>query len=95
MIQEGKKYPCDSCDYQATRRGYLATHKQSIHDGKTYPSDYWEYLAPERASIINTNSQNIKVRNILVTYVIMKQQRKGHLTMHNDSINEGEKFPCD
>jgi hypothetical protein len=33
---EGKKNPCDSCDYQATERGHLTTHKQSKHEGNTY-----------------------------------------------------------
>jgi hypothetical protein len=26
-----EKYRCNSCDYQATKKGHLTTHKQSKH----------------------------------------------------------------
>ena len=39
------KYPCDSCNYQATSNGNLTTHKQSRHEGKKYPCDSCGYQA--------------------------------------------------
>ena len=30
---EGIKYPCDQCEYQATRKGNLDQHKRSVHKG--------------------------------------------------------------
>ena len=34
---EGIKYPCNQCDYQATKQGSLQTHIQSKHEGIKYP----------------------------------------------------------
>ena len=31
MMHEGKKYPCDACDYFVTENGHLRMHKQSVH----------------------------------------------------------------
>ena len=35
-FNEGRKYPCVSCDFQATRRQRLTEHHLSIHVGKKY-----------------------------------------------------------
>jgi hypothetical protein len=74
---EGKKYPCDSCDYQATERGHITTHKQSKHEGKKYPCDYQatyvtiKQLKEDTLPLIN--SHNIKARPIPVTHVTIGQ----------------------
>ena len=44
-IYEGKKYPCDWCDYQAT-----AKHKESIHEGKKYPCDSCDHVTIQKES---------------------------------------------
>jgi predicted RNA-binding Zn-ribbon protein involved in translation (DUF1610 family) len=48
---KGKKYPCDSCDHQATKRGNLTSHKQARHEGKKYPCDSCAFQATERGSL--------------------------------------------
>ena len=46
----GKKYPFDSCDYQATGKASLSQHKQSRHEGKMYPCASCDYQAGEKGS---------------------------------------------
>ena len=50
-IYEGKKQPCDLCDYQATKRGHLTSHKQSKHEGKKYPCNSCDYQATKRGHL--------------------------------------------
>ena len=35
-FNEGIKYSCNHCDYQATTQSSLKTHKQSVHEGIKY-----------------------------------------------------------
>ena len=32
-IPEDFKYPCDQCDYKATKKGTLLKHIRSMHEG--------------------------------------------------------------
>ena len=44
-MHEGKKYPCDACDYLAIFEGSLRKHKQSVHEGMKYLCDGCDYIA--------------------------------------------------
>ena len=48
---EGKKYPCDLCDFQATTIRNLITHKESPHEGKNYSCDSCDYQATSRGNL--------------------------------------------
>ena len=47
----GKKYPCDECVYQATEKGHLTIHKQSVYTGKTYPCGDCHFQAKFKRSL--------------------------------------------
>ncbi len=50
-----KAYSCDvaGCDYKATQKGNLKTHKESVHEGVTYPCDFagCDYKATQKGSL--------------------------------------------
>ena len=50
-VHEGIRYPCDLCDYQATKRGHLKTHKESKHEGKRYPCPYCTQTATQKLNL--------------------------------------------
>ena len=39
------KYPCNHCDYKATKKGNLLTHIKSKHEGVRFPCDQCDYKA--------------------------------------------------
>ena len=45
IIHEGKRYPCNLCQYEATRKDELKRHIKSIHEGVTYPCHLCGYRA--------------------------------------------------
>ena len=38
-------FPCNKCEYVATRTSYLKVHIESKHDGVRYPCSQCEYAA--------------------------------------------------
>merc|ERR1711974_280031 len=48
---EEKHYPCDHCDYQATRKSQLQEHIQSKHEGINYPCDHCDYQATRKSQL--------------------------------------------
>ena len=40
----GRKYPCDKCEYIATKSSHLKQHKESKHEGVRYPCDECTYI---------------------------------------------------
>ena len=57
-ISQGLRYPCDKCDYIATKSGNLKTHKETKHQGVRYPCDQCDYIA---------TSCNIYIFSVFVT----------------------------
>ena len=49
---ERVKYPCDQCDYKATKKGTLSTHMKSIHKGIKYPCDQCDYKATTKCNLL-------------------------------------------
>ena len=60
----GVKYPCDQCDYKATRKHSLLTHIKSIHKGVKYPCDQCDYKATYKNHLL----KHIKSRHEGVKY---------------------------
>ena len=50
---EGIRYPCDKCEYEATKQDQLKRHKQNKHEGFRYPSDQCEYIASTQSFLIS------------------------------------------
>ena len=44
-VHEGKKYPCDTCKYQASDKDSLKNHKKSIHEGRKYACGLCDFKA--------------------------------------------------
>ena len=43
--------PFDQCDYQATKKGDLKRHIESIHEGVHYTCDQCEYKATQKGDL--------------------------------------------
>ena len=50
-VNEGVKYACDQCDYQATTKFDLTRHNKSRHEGIKYDCDQCEYQATSQSSL--------------------------------------------
>ena len=50
---EGVNFPCDQCDYKATRKGHLLNHRKSRHEGVKFPCDQCDYKATERVNLLH------------------------------------------
>ena len=48
---EGIKYPCSYCDFQATTKGNLKRHTQSVHEGIKYPCPHCDYQATTKENL--------------------------------------------
>ena len=48
---EGVKYSCNLCDYKASRKGNLKTHKMSVHMGIKYSCDQCDSKLTEQGSL--------------------------------------------
>ncbi len=51
MAHKGKKFPCDHCEHQASRKGDLKQHIQSVHEGMKYPYSICQYQATTASSL--------------------------------------------
>ena len=52
------KYPCDKCEYAATKTSNLKKHIKSKHKGERYPCDKCEYSATT-ASLLKQHIYNL------------------------------------
>ena len=53
MNDEGASFPCDQCDYEATKKGSLLRHVNSIHKGVKFPCDQCDYKATSKRGLLN------------------------------------------
>merc|ERR1712189_9619 len=58
--QESIKYPCQQCDYQATRSYNLQLHIKSKHEGIKYPCQHCDYQATQSVNL----QRHIKVKHL-------------------------------
>ena len=57
-VHKDIKYQCEKCEYKATQRGHLKTHKMSIHEGIKYQCDLCDHKS--------TQKQNLKIHKMSV-----------------------------
>ena len=74
-LHESVKYPCNQCEYKATQRSNLKTHKMSVHENVKYPCNQCEYKATTNSSLKTHKCQFIRMLSILVINVNTKQQQ--------------------
>ena len=48
---EGVRYPCNKCEYSATKRNHLTEHIKNKHEGVRYPCDKCEYAATRATNL--------------------------------------------
>ena len=51
MQNQGVKYACNHCDFQATQKGSLTKHIQSKHKGTKYVFDQCDFRAIEKGEL--------------------------------------------
>ena len=51
VLHDGKRYPCDQCDYKATLIISLKKHIESVHDGIKYSCNQCEYKAAQKPDL--------------------------------------------
>jgi len=104
----GVKYPCDQCEYVATRPGNLRQHKAAKHWGVRYPCDLCDHVSTQlgnlkqhkavKHGLINLKThkesihQSIKYPCDQCDYVA---NQLGNLKQHKESKHEGIRYPCD
>ena len=92
---EGVRYPCDSCDYKATKKSNLKQHKENIYKGVRYACDSCDYNATTTDNLKKHKDfmhKGIRYSCDLCDYTAT---RKDHLKLHKDSIHEGVRYSCD
>ena len=45
------KYSCPHCDHQATQKGHLKRHIQSVHEGFKYSCPYCDHRSTQKANL--------------------------------------------
>ena len=93
--QEGVKYACDQCDYQATHQISLTRHIRSKHEGIRYACSQCDH----QFSLSGNLNAHIQSKHEGVKYACDQcdQQftQQSSLTTHIQSRHEGIKYACD
>ena len=55
QVQEGVKYPCGQCSYEATTKGHVAQHKMAVHEGVKYPCGKCDHQSSSRGNLVRHN----------------------------------------
>ena len=83
------KYPCQQCDYQATKNSDMAKHNQSVHMGRKYP--YQE--CGEQFTVNGSLTVHQKSIHMGIKYPCQqceyKATQKSSLTRHHQSVHMG------
>jgi uncharacterized Zn-finger protein len=51
-LHMGQKFQCPECDYQATRKGDLVTHRRSVHMGQKFSCPECDYQSTQKSSLV-------------------------------------------
>ena len=92
---DGVKYACDKCDYQATRKNILNQHIQAKHEGVKYACDQCDYQASYKWDL----STHIQSKHEGLKYACdqcdHQATQQSSLNRHIQSKHEGIRFTCD
>ena len=94
-MDEGVKYSCNKCDYQANSQYQLTRHIQSKHEGVKYSCDKCDFQANRQENLkrhIQSIHEGIKYACDWCDYQAKRQDK---LTKHINSKHEGVKYACD
>ena len=88
------RYPCEQCNYQATHKGDLKKHQESVHKGIRYQCSDCPYQATKK-SILKTHKQS-KHMGVKFPCSLCDFQctQKDNLTTHIKSIHKKIKYDC-
>ena len=97
VVHEGILYPCDQCNYVATRTDHLKSHKEAKHEGI-------RRFACDQCNFTSTTASNLKThresKHDGVRYPCDKCKyvatTVGHLKRHKENKHdERMSYPCD
>ena len=71
---EGIRYPCNQCEFQSTSKGNFKIHQQGKHENIKYSCDECQFQSSQPGNLNYTRIKFIKVSDILVTSVIIRQK---------------------
>ena len=63
-IHKGVKYPCNRCEYQATRQYSLKRHIQSKHEGVKYACNQCDYQSCEYHGSKEALRYHMKIKHL-------------------------------
>ena len=92
---DGAKYPCNQCNYKATKSSHLQQHIKSIHDEVKYPCNQCNYEATVPSNLqqhLKSVHEEVKYPCDLCDY---KATDPSSLRQHIKSLHDGVKYPCD
>ena len=95
-INEGLKFHCDHCDFNATRKSSLLRHMKSTHEGVKFPCEQCDYKATHKGNLlthIKSIHEGVKLPCKQCDY---KASWKGQLLKHIKSKHESsfQKTSC-
>ena len=64
------KYPCDECEFAATKASHLKQYKEIKHEGKRYPFEYFEYAATQKGALIMHKKRKHNKVNFMILPVL-------------------------
>ena len=74
-IHEGVKFPCNECDYKATKKVNLISHIKSVHQGIKYPCDECDYKATKTENLMShKRSIHEKIKHHCINVTIWQQK---------------------
>ena len=88
---EGIRYPCDQCEYAATRLGHLKSHKESKHEGcegVRYPCDQCEHTF----MAVSDMKKHKRSKHPCDQYSIIESHEKAELGVETnvDNVDQNE-----
>ena len=83
------RYPCDQCDFSATRKLDLKVHVERIHEGVRYPCDQCEYVATTRRNLKAHIECKHEQARFQCDQCEFSATRKWNLKAH-----KGVRYPC-
>ena len=90
-----KRFECDICDYKATTKCNLATHRLSHTGEKPYPCDQCQYKAATKRDLARHRMTHIGERPFKCDVGDFSATQKGALITHMRIHSGGKPFECE
>ena len=94
-LRNGKKHPCDKCDFSGASAQSLKRHKDTIHQGIRYLCDQCDFITPNKAFL--NEHKDVKHKGILLKcdQCDFSATSSGKLYHHIKKNHGNFRLPCD